>query len=119
VLVVEDDLVSQRVASGLLERRGCEVVTARNGLSALDLLERERFDLVLMDIQMPELDGVTATRIIRQREREKGTRTPIFVLTAGALEGERERCLEAGADGFLTKPLQPDKLDEMLSSLDA
>jgi CheY-like chemotaxis protein len=115
--VVEDNLVSQRVASGLLERRGCKVVTAGNGLSALELLERERFDLVLMDLQMPELDGLTATRIIREREGRNGKRTPIFVLTASALAGTRERCLEAGADGFLTKPLEPEKLDETLSSL--
>ncbi len=116
VLVVEDNPVSQRVLASLLEKRGCRVRTAHNGRLALESFERERFDLVFMDIQMPELDGLAATRAIREHERNNGCHTPVIMLTASALADERERCMIAGADGFLTKPLQPDQLDETLNA---
>jgi signal transduction histidine kinase/CheY-like chemotaxis protein/streptogramin lyase len=116
ILVVEDNLVSQKVVTGLLQRRGCKVTAVENGRLALEAIGQERFDLVFMDIQMPELDGLAATRAIREREQDNGNHTPVIMLTASAMADERERCLRAGADGFLTKPLQPDRLDETLEA---
>lgn len=116
ILVVEDNLVSQKVVTGLLQKRGCKVTAVENGRLALEAIGQERFDLVFMDIQMPELDGLSATRAIREREQDNGNHTPVIMLTASAMADERERCLRAGADGFLTKPLQPDRLDETLEA---
>ncbi len=110
VLLVEDDAVSRRVASRVLEKRGYLVLTAENGREALEVLEQCPVELVLMDVQMPEVDGLTATRIIREREGLSGSRLPIYILTANAMAGDRERCLAAGADGYLTKPLEPAEL---------
>ncbi|MFB9311689.1 hybrid sensor histidine kinase/response regulator [Nocardioides plantarum] len=109
VLVVEDNAVNQLVATGLLESLGCTVVAVGNGLEAVDALgEGHGFDVVLMDCRMPRMDGFDATRAIRARER--GTRVPIIAMTASATEGERQRCLEAGMDDFLTKPVDPTQL---------
>ncbi|GEP40139.1 hypothetical protein NPS01_38020 [Nocardioides psychrotolerans] len=109
VLVVEDNAVNQLVATGLLESLGCRVEVAGNGVEAVDRLEGEHgFDVVLMDCRMPLLDGYDATRAIRARESDM--RVPIIAMTASALEGERERCLAAGMDDFLTKPVDPPQL---------
>jgi signal transduction histidine kinase/DNA-binding response OmpR family regulator len=105
ILLAEDNLVNQRVAAGLLGRRGHIVTVASNGREALDALERERFDLVLMDVQMPEMGGLEATALIRARERETGERMRIIAMTAHAMTGDRERCIEAGMDGYLSKPI--------------
>jgi two-component system, sensor histidine kinase and response regulator len=104
ILLAEDNIVNQRVAAGLLTSRGHDVTIADNGVDALAALARERFDLVLMDLQMPEMDGFEATAIIRQRERVTGERLSIVALTANAMVGDRERCLDAGMDGYLSKP---------------
>jgi len=113
VLVVEDNAVNQLVAVGLLESLGCRVEVAGNGVEAVDRLEGTHgFDVVLMDCRMPLLDGYDATRAIRNRE--SGERVPIIAMTASALEGERERCLAAGMDDFLTKPVDPPQLARTL-----
>ncbi len=105
ILLAEDNIVNQRVAVGLLTRRGHAVTVANNGREAIDLLERERFDLVLMDVQMPEMGGFEATTRIREREERHGGRTRIVAMTAHAMTGDRERCLAAGMDGYLSKPI--------------
>jgi signal transduction histidine kinase/DNA-binding response OmpR family regulator len=110
VLLAEDNDVNQGLAIAILERRGCHVVLARNGREAVALWEREKFDVVLMDVQMPEMDGLTATRTIRQMEKTRGVHTPIIALTAHVLEGDRERCREAGMDRYVSKPLSVGEL---------
>src|SRR6185437_2907761 len=99
----------------LLEKRGHTVVVARNGQEALDALDKEAFDAVLMDVQMPVLDGFEATAQIRRREQHSGGHLPIIALTAGAMKGDRERCLQAGFDGYVSKPIRPAELFETLT----
>ena len=94
----------------MLERAGHEATVAENGREVLALLEREAFDVVLMDVQMPEMDGLEATAAIRERERATGGHLPIVALTAHAMKGDAERCLAAGMDAYLAKPLQPREL---------
>jgi CheY-like chemotaxis protein len=113
ILVVEDNAVNQKVAQRFLERLGCEVVIADNGEIAVHTCTDNRFDLILMDLQMPVMDGYSATREIRAMERP-GVRTPIVALTANAMLGQQERCLAADMDGLLTKPLSIDRLRETL-----
>jgi PAS domain S-box-containing protein len=113
VLLVEDNAVNQKVAQRFLERLGCEVELAENGEQCLRAWERGRFDVVFMDIQMPVMDGYTATRLIRERECVE-RRTPIVALTANAMTGQLERCLSAGMDGLLTKPIAIERLREVL-----
>jgi two-component system, sensor histidine kinase and response regulator len=113
VLLVEDNDVNQKVAQRFLERLGCKVVLAENGEQGVKAWEREEFALVLMDIQMPVMDGYSATRRIRQHECI-GKHTPVVALTANAMKGQLERCLEAGMDGLLTKPIVLDRLREVL-----
>jgi len=110
VLLVEDNAVSQRLAHRLLEKQGHLVTIASNGTQGVDAFRGHLFDLILMDVQMPELDGLAATRAIRGLEKGAGRHTPILMLTANAMKGDRERCLEAGADGYLTKPLEAGEL---------
>lgn len=110
VLVAEDGVVNQRVALAFLKRRGHDVVLATNGKEAIEILERESIDVVLMDVQMPEMDGLTATRLIRERERETGEHVPIVAMTAAAMKGDCERCLDAGMDAYLAKPLDAREL---------
>jgi two-component system sensor histidine kinase/response regulator len=106
ILLVEDSPFNQQVAIGLLEKRGHRVTTVSNGKEALDVLRNESFDVILMDIQMPEMDGLTATREIRAREERLGLpRTPIIAMTAHALKSDREEALHAGMDGYVAKPI--------------
>ncbi len=114
VLVAEDNLVNQRLAVRLLEKRGHQVVVAATGLEALKALEKESFDLVLMDVQMPEMDGLEATTAIREKEKNTGLHQPVVALTAHAMKGDREKCLAGGMDGYLTKPIRPQALDQRL-----
>ncbi len=109
VLLAEDNAVNQRVVVRMLEREGCTVAVAENGSVAVARFRSERFDLVFMDCQMPELDGFEATRLIRQLE-DPERRTPIVALTANAMDGDRERCLAAGMDDFVSKPVRRDVL---------
>jgi two-component system, sensor histidine kinase and response regulator len=105
VLVAEDNVVNQRVALGLLSRRGHTVTVVSNGREALDALDRAHYDLVLMDVQMPVMGGFDATAAIRARERRTGGHVRIVAMTAYAMNGDRERCIAAGMDGYLSKPL--------------
>ncbi len=117
LLLTEDNVVNQKLALRLLEKRGHTVVIASNGLQAVSALQQQRFDAVLMDVQMPEMDGLEATRVIRSRERESGGRVPIIAMTAHAMKGDRERCLEVGMDGYISKPLHPTELFEAVEGL--
>jgi signal transduction histidine kinase/DNA-binding response OmpR family regulator len=114
ILVAEDNPVNQTLVVRLLEKRGHHVMLAGNGREALKALEKESFDLVLMDVQMPEMDGMEATAAIRQKEENTAVHQWIIALTAHAMKGDRERCLAAGMDGYLTKPIRPPELDQIL-----
>src|SRR6202795_763409 len=114
VLLVEDNLVNQRLAVRLLEKRGHRVVVAGTGLEALLALEKDSYDLVLMDVQMPEMDGLEATAAIRQKEKGTALHQAVVALTAHAMKGDREKCLAVGMDGYLTKPIRPQELDQLL-----
>jgi len=107
ILVAEDNRVNQQLAVHLLERRGHSVIVAENGRQALSAIEKHKFDLVLMDVQMPEMGGLEAARAIREKEKSTGAHVPIVAMTADAMQGDRERCLECGMDGYLAKPLDP------------
>ncbi|HTS47096.1 MAG TPA: response regulator [Bryobacteraceae bacterium] len=117
ILIAEDNIVNQRLAARLLEREGHQVEIAASGKQALDLLEGKQFDLVLMDIQMPEMDGLQATAQIRRKERGSGQRIPIIAITAQASESDRQRCFEAGMDAYMTKPVRVPELMSMIESL--
>jgi CheY-like chemotaxis protein len=110
ILLAEDGLVNQTVARRLLEKQGHSVTVVGDGHEALEALESAAFDVVLMDIQMPELDGLAATVEIRRREGATGKHTPIIAMTANAMKGDRERCLEAGMDGYVSKPIRSREL---------
>jgi CheY-like chemotaxis protein len=117
ILLVEDNRVNQLVASRLLERRGHTVVIAGNGNEALAILEAEAFagfDCALMDVQMPEMDGFECTALIRERERTTGSHLPIIAMTAHAMKGDEGRCLAKGMDGYLSKPIQPEELFDLI-----
>jgi two-component system, sensor histidine kinase and response regulator len=119
ILLAEDNTVNQRLATRLLEKQGHTVELANNGCEALAALERQSFDLVLMDVQMPEMDGFEATAQIRARETAGGRRLPIIAMTAHAMKGDRERCLESGMDGYVSKPIQASDLNEAISRVAA
>ena len=116
ILLVEDSLVNQKLAATVLRKHGHDVSLANNGWEALEALGFQTFDLILMDIQMPEMDGLEATRVIRERERATGDHIPIIALTAHALEGDRERCLDAGMDNYLAKPIHAKRLLETIEA---
>jgi two-component system sensor histidine kinase/response regulator len=106
ILLAEDNPVNQVVATRFLEKRGHKVVGVGNGRDAVAAAENQNFDLALVDLQMPEMDGLQAVRLIRQHEERTGNRRlPIIALTAHAMRGDRERCLAGGMDGYITKPI--------------
>ena len=115
ILLAEDNKVNQRLAIRLLEKLGYHTSLAENGQEALDLLQKETFDLILMDVQMPILNGLDATTQIRLKEQDSGQHIPIIALTAHALKEDRQRCLDAGMDNYLAKPIKPEALSQMLS----
>jgi len=115
LLVADDSFFNQQVAAGLLELKGHKVHVANDGREAVDLFKKEQFDLIFMDVEMPEVDGFAATQMIRELEQETGTHIPIVGLSAHALVGFRERCLAAGMDDYITKPIQPEELFGVLS----
>jgi two-component system, sensor histidine kinase and response regulator len=114
ILVAEDNPINQLLVRRLLEKRGHRVSVATDGHEALHLLERMNFDLVFMDVQMPNMDGTEAVRMIRKKEERGGTRLPVIALTANAKKGDEEKYLSSGMDGYLVKPIQIRKLDEVL-----
>jgi signal transduction histidine kinase/ActR/RegA family two-component response regulator len=117
ILLVEDEYINRTLAVTVLEREGWKVTTAENGLQALDILRDTVFDLILMDIQMPELDGYATTRAIRRQEQKSGRHVPIIAMTAYAVRGDREKCLASGMDGYLSKPVRSDKLIEEIETV--
>ena len=130
ILLAEDNIVNQKMAVRMLEKRGHRTVVASNGREAIEKLKEELFDLVLMDIQMPEMDGLTATREIRKWKMEnrnsedsKGghqdqvSNIPIIAITAHAMKGDREKCLEAGMDDYVTKPIKAEELFEVMEQV--
>jgi signal transduction histidine kinase/DNA-binding response OmpR family regulator len=119
ILLAEDNRVNQKLVVGLLEKRGHRITLADNGREALAALQKSAFDLVLMDIQMPEMDGFEATAAIRERERGTAKRQPIVALTAHAMKGDEQRCLDAGMDGYLTKPIRRQEIYALLDGFPA
>jgi two-component system sensor histidine kinase/response regulator len=127
ILLAEDNLVNQKLVVKMLEKRGHRVVVAPNGRKAVDAFKAEYFDLILMDVQMPEMDGLEATARIREREAELATRDlqpgthniPIIALTAHAMKGDREKCIGAGMDDYVTKPIKADELFAVIEKLSA
>lgn len=117
ILLAEDHIVNRRLAERLLQKQGHTVLAAKNGLETLATLARETVDLVLMDVQMPGMDGLEATRAIRRWEGDGRRRVPIIALTAHALVGNREQCLAAGMDAYVTKPIQADELRRAITNL--
>ena len=107
VLVAEDNMVNQKLAKRILEKMGCYVDVVANGIEAVQAAAQLPYDLVLMDMQMPEMDGLEAAATIRTNEQGTGRHLPIIALTANAMEGDREQCLDAGMDWYLPKPIQP------------
>jgi CheY-like chemotaxis protein len=116
ILVAEDNAVNQLLVRRMLEKRGHRVVVASNGREALVEIEKGVYDLVLMDVQMPEMDGIEATLAIREKEKVRGdgSHQAIVALTAHAMKGDEERCKAAGMDGYLTKPIRPQELGSLL-----
>jgi len=114
ILLAEASLVNQRVVAGLLAKHGHRIVAVQNGRDALAALEQQAFDLVRMDVQMPELDGLAATAAIRAKEKSSGVHVPIVAMTAHAMRGDREACLAAGMDAYLAKPIRAAALAEAI-----
>ena len=114
ILLAEDNLVNQKLATRLLEKRDHSVTVVLNGREALGALEKNSYDLVLMDMQMPEMDGFEAVRALREKEKSTGKHQPVIAMTALAMADDREHCMAAGMDGHLSKPIRPQELDEIL-----
>jgi CheY-like chemotaxis protein len=119
VLLAEDNAVNQTLAIRLLEKRGHTVMVAGTGTAALELLNTQEFDVILMDIQMPEIDGLSATAAIRERERRRGGHIPIIAMTANAMVGDKETYLASGMDGYVSKPINAQELFALIEALPA
>ncbi len=117
ILLAEDNLMNQTLAIGILSRHGHQLTIANNGCEAIDAYQDEHFDVILMDVQMPVMDGFGATAEIRKLERSNGRRTPIVAMTAHAMQGDRERCIEGGMDEYMSKPIRAKQLLQILDSL--
>jgi signal transduction histidine kinase/CheY-like chemotaxis protein/ligand-binding sensor domain-containing protein len=117
ILVAEDHPINRRLMLKMLEKRGAEVVLATNGIEVLHALEKDQVDLILMDVQMPVMDGIEATQVIRQREKSTGAHVPILAMTAACMAGDPERCLTAGMDGHIGKPAKPGELYARITAL--
>ncbi len=120
ILVAEDHPVNRKLVTKLLEKRGLIAVLAANGNEVIEALDSDTFDLILMDVQMPGMDGLQTTAVIREREKATGGRIPILAMTAHAMKQDRDRCLEAGMDAYVSKPVSPADLyreiEELLSA---
>jgi CheY-like chemotaxis protein len=117
VLLAEDNVVNQKLALRLLEKRGFEVTVAGDGQAAFEEFEKGCFDVVLMDVQMPNMDGFQATAAIREREQKTGGHIPIVAMTAHALKGDEERCIAAGMDAYVSKPIRTTELFATIESV--
>ena len=117
ILIAEDNLVNQKLAAKLLEKQGHTSMIANNGREAVEAWETVAFDAVLMDMQMPVMDGIEATKEIRAKEQKLGKHVTIIAMTANAMTGDRERCLEAGMDEYIPKPVDVLKLAEVLEKI--
>ena len=117
ILLAEDSPINRQVAIGMLKMRGHTVVDVHDGRQAVSAWEEDAFDVILMDVQMPELDGFEATAVIREREKPTDRHTPIVAMTANAMKGDRERCLGAGMDSYIAKPIDSEQLDAVLEEL--
>jgi CheY-like chemotaxis protein len=117
ILVVDDDTVTSEAFTVILERSGFEVAVARDGLMGVEMWEAGNFDLVLMDVQMPRMNGFDATRAIREKEVVRGGHTPIVAITAFALHDDEDKCLAAGMDAYMSKPVEFRKCIELIREL--
>ena len=117
ILLAEDNRVNQLLVVRLLQARGHNVLVVNDGRAALEAIDQQTFDLILMDIQMPEMDGLEATRILRQREQAGSAVAPIIAMTAHAMKGDRDKCIEAGMSGYISKPIQPEELFEIMEDV--
>jgi two-component system sensor histidine kinase/response regulator len=117
ILLAEDNVVNQRLTERLLQKQGHRVVVVGNGREAVNTLEDANWDIVLMDVQMPELDGFQATAVIREKERASGLHIPIVAMTAHAMKGDKERCLAAGMDGYISKPIRAESLINVIEAI--
>jgi CheY-like chemotaxis protein len=117
ILLAEDNPVNEKLAVGMLEKMGHSVSVARNGREVLEALKADNFDLIFMDVQMPEMDGLEATKLIRDDEKHTGSHVPIVAMTAHAMEGDREKCLEAGMDDYIAKPIDLGKLYDAIEAI--
>jgi CheY-like chemotaxis protein len=115
ILIAEDNLVNQRVAIYMLEKQGHQVTGVMNGEEAIESLEKGNFELILMDVQMPKMDGLKATGVIREKEKSTGLHIPIVAMTAHAMKGDKEKCLQAGMDDYIAKPLNAKQLEETIN----
>jgi two-component system sensor histidine kinase/response regulator len=116
-LLAEDSLVNQKLAVALLEKHGHKVTVTNNGKEAIAALASQQFDVVLMDVEMPEMGGLEATAVIRVQEQQRGTHIPIIAMTAHAMKGDRERCLDAGMDGYVAKPIRAAQLFQTIEAV--
>ncbi len=115
VLIAEDNLLNQKLALKMMEKLGCRADLAGNGREALRMIERDRYDLVFMDCQMPDMDGYEASAIIRRREKESGGHLPIIAMTAHAMTGDRDKCIKAGMDDYISKPIRREEILQAIS----
>jgi len=115
VLLAEDNPINQKVAKRMLEKMGYEIMVVDNGFDVLKALEKNKFDLILMDVQMPKMDGFVATKKIRELEKKTRKHIPVIALTAHAMKGDREKCIKAGMDGYVSKPI---KFNELLEQIE-
>jgi CheY-like chemotaxis protein len=116
-LVAEDNAVNQKLVARLLEKRGHTVMLAKDGREALEMLQKQHFDIVLMDVQMPEMDGFEATTWIREKEKVSGVHQLIIALTAHAMQGDEERCLTGGMDAYVAKPIKSEELFSVIEKV--
>ena len=119
VLLAEDNTVNQMLAVRILEKHGYWVEVVGDGRQAIETLQSQVFDMVLMDVQMPVMDGLKATAMIRREEADTGEHIPIIAMTAHAMKGDREKCLDAGMDGYVSKPIEAKKLLDALRAAPA
>ena len=117
ILVAEDNVINQRLAERLLDKMGHHCTLVGDGLEVLDIIEKQQFDLIIMDVQMPEMDGLRTTEVIREREARDGAHIPIIAFTANAMKGDREVCLNAGMDWYVSKPLRAGELDNAIQRI--